>query len=143
MKHPKLRREPRDVCAQLDDDDGLEARRAERSARRGGRRAGIADRRLCKVARHAIDHVLFSLATDPMLSRLHTHSVEFERGRLLVVLSPDAALSEEEHAVAGVLAERLRPALRAAVAAAVVRKHVPELTIEVSTHPLETGVEDE
>jgi hypothetical protein len=143
MKHPRPHREPRDLCAQLHEDDGVDSRKENRDRAQTERSFTLADRRLCKLARRAIDVAMLGFARDPVLSRLHAHSVTFERGRLVVVLTPDRPLDEEELNDARARAGAARGTLRAAVAHSIVRKRTPDLSLDVSPCPLTTGVEDE
>jgi hypothetical protein len=143
MKHSNTHRGLRDLCAHPHEDDGIDPRQEKRSHSREKASSPRADGRLCKQVRQAVEHALLALGPNTPLAVFLVHSVSILRGRLCVVLHPGEAIDTALMQEAEQFASAVRPAIRAAVAHSIVRKRTPDIVIELSNCPLETGVEDE
>jgi len=126
----KLRPQRISLCAELDEDDGIDPRRFFAEGQTHDDRK---TRQLCKQVLRTLSFVLAGECRDEVVSELVVHSVvpAPDSSRLLVTLepAPHAPPVASDEILARL--QRAYPFLRQEVAAAVSRRKVPELTFEV------------
>lgn len=122
----------RALCASINDDDGQNPRFDKRTNEHGTANRARKDLQLCKQARRAIENAL-SISSD---SRLHSITLialtRGETANFTVQVHPNPPLTGSQ---ALTLLRAARPYLRAALASAIHRQRIPELTFELAPSP--------
>ncbi|MGE3180007.1 MAG: ribosome-binding factor A [Phycisphaerae bacterium] len=142
MKSESRKHIPRDLCAELHEDDGVDPREAfSRATRRSNRGNDRKTLQLCKQASWTIEVALRCEAADPILNELEVIDVQPapDSKRLCVFIRPT---SQSPERTPHLILERLNLArgfLRAALAVDLSRKRVPELTFEVALPQAESA----
>jgi ribosome-binding factor A len=132
MKHKKpSRKDLLSACSEIRPEDGLDPRIyfRERAEKKPNRKI----LQLCSEVAKSVGFALSWEAGDDLLSRLIVESVvpAPDSGRLLVTVSlPGTQAAQPEQLVARL--HRVTGKLRAAVAASIHRRRVPELTFQVA-----------
>lgn len=127
----KARTQTISVCAELNEDDGVDPRRF---FRKGQTHDDRKTRQLCKQVLRTLSFVLAGECRDEVLCELIVQSVvpAPDSSRLLVTVQPGPAASTITRQEILERLQRACPFLRQEVAAAVSRRKVPELTFEVA-----------
>lgn len=121
----------RDLCAQVFEDDLIDARTLKKPDRPSQSVVSRKDRQLCKQVRRAVEAALASLHSDPVVSAAEITEVfpapDASRLRIVFQLTEPGITPEQ----ASARFAALRPWLRAHAAAGITRKRVPELVLDV------------
>lgn len=122
----------RALCASINDDDGQNPRFDKRANEHGTANRARKDLQLCKQARRAIENALSSSSDSRLHSITLTALTRGETANFTVQVHPNPPLTGSQ---ALSLLRAARPYLRAALASAIHRQRVPELTFELAPSP--------